>query len=126
SEKVSKMSVKDSLFIRYINKHINDSLLFTMQDKCSKLVGTEIVNERFKQLNAEREKVFLSYFQKIGVEKRIKMNEAETVVPYNGFSFYKIEYKGEIPKALTKAYEKILEMNDETPRKKYEKERERK
>jgi hypothetical protein len=120
SEKVSMMSVKDSSFIRYIDKHINDSLLFTIQDKCSKLLAPDIVNERFKQLNAERQKVFLSYFQKEGVEKQVKMNEAEAVVPYNGFSFYKIEYKGEIPKDLMKAYEKIRELNDEAPRKKYE------
>jgi hypothetical protein len=120
SEKVSMMSVKDSSFTRYIDKHISDSLLFTIQDKCSKLVGTDLVNERFKQLNAERQKVFLSYFQKEGVQKQVKMNEAEAVVPYNGFSLYKIEYKGEVPKDLMKAYEKIRELNDQAPRKRYE------
>jgi hypothetical protein len=83
-------------------------------------MGTDKVNERFKQLNAQREKIFLSYFQKKGVDKQVKMNEAQNVVPYNGFSFYKIEYKGEIPKDLLKAYEKIRELNDEAPRKKYE------
>lgn len=120
SGKVNKMSVKDSLFIRYMDKRINDSMLFTIQDKCRSLVGVDIVNEHFKQLNAEREKTFLSYFKKEEVQERVKMNDADNVIPYNGFSFYKIEYKGEIPKALTKAYEKIQKMNDEAPRKKYE------
>jgi hypothetical protein len=119
SETVSRMSVKDSSLIRYIDTHTKDSLLFTMQDKCSRLVGAEIVNERFKELNSERKKVFLSYFQKEHVEDRVNMKEADNIVPYNGFSFYKIEYKGEIPKELEKAYDKIRELNDEAPRKKY-------
>jgi hypothetical protein len=30
-------------------------------------------------------------------------------VPYNGFSFYKIVYKGEIPESLKKAYSQMNE-----------------
>jgi len=124
SDKVNKMSVKDSLFIRYVNKHIRDTaLLFTMQDKCSKLIGSTVIDNRFKQLNKEREHAFISCFQKNRVESRVKIQAAENTIPYNGFSFYKIEYKGELPKSLTKAYQKIQELDDIGPRKKYEKER---
>lgn len=37
--------------------------------------------------------------------------------------FYKIDYDGEYPKALLKAYEKIEELNDQPPRKKFKKDR---
>ena len=62
-------------------------------------------------------------FKKKGVENRIKIYTAENNIPYNGFSFYKIVYKGELPAALTKAYRKMNGLNNEAPRKKYKKER---
>lgn len=122
SAEVNTMSVKDSLFILYVNKHVNDTLLFTMQDKCSKLIGSTLVNSRFKQLNTDRENAFRFCFKKNDVQSRVKIETAENTIPYNGFSFYKIEYKGALPKSLTKAYEKLQDMNDEAPRKKYERE----
>ena len=122
SEKVNTMSVKDSLFILYLNKHVSDTMLFTMQDKCSKLIGSTLVNSRFKQLNTDRENAFRFCFKKNDVQNRVKIETAENTIPYNGFSFYKIEYKGELPKSLTKAYEKLQDLNDEAPRKKYERE----
>jgi hypothetical protein len=57
------------------------------------------------------------------VDKQIKISKGEYVIPYNGFSFYKIEYKGEIPDALIKAYKEMNELNNEAPRKKYKQER---
>lgn len=123
SEKVNKMSVKDSLFIRYVNKHISDTtMLFTIQDKCSRMMGSTFINACFKQLNTERENAFRFCFKKKEVQARVKIETEENTIPYNGFSFYKIEYKGELPKSLTKAYEKLQELNDEAPRKKYERE----
>jgi hypothetical protein len=122
SGKVNTMSVKDSLFIRYVNKHVSDTTLFTMQDKCSNLVGTTLVNTRFKQLNTDRESAFRFCFLKNNMQNRVQIQAAENTIPYNGFSFYKIEYKGQLPKSLTKAYEKLQELNDEAPRKKYERE----
>jgi Domain of Unknown Function (DUF748) len=122
SEKVNNMSIKDSLFIEYVNKQVSDTLLFTMQDKCSKLVGSTLVNARFKKLNADRESAFRFCFKKKEVQSRIQMHVGENTIPYNGFSFYKIEYTGELPKSLTKAYEKLQELNDEAPRKKYKRE----
>ena len=123
SLKVDKMSVKDSLFVNYLNKKVNNKMLFTIQEKCNKYLGPDIVNAKFKQLNTEREDAFMFHFKQKGVQNRVKMYTSKNIVPYNGFSFYKIVYKGELPKALLKAYRKMNELNDEAPRKKFEKER---
>ena len=49
----------------------------------------------------------------------------KNVIPYNGFSFYKIDYKGELPKSLTRAYTRIDKLNERDLRKKFEKKREK-
>jgi len=123
SSKVDKMSVKDPDFDKYLNNQASDSLLFTQQEKCSEFVGLTFINAKFKQLTKAREEVFLAYFKKKDIEKRVKIYAAENVVPYNGFSFYKIAYKGEFPESLVKAYQEMDELNHEAPRKRFEKER---
>ena len=120
---VDKMSVKDSKFVQYLDKMVKDSLLFTIQDKCASFLDTSIVNNKFNQLNKERKNVFLAFFRDRDVEKRIRISEGENVIPYNGFSFYKIEYKGIYPESILRAYRKLDEYNNETPRKKYRIER---
>ena len=72
SIKVDKMSVKDSLFVHYLNKQINDSLVFTIQEKCTRIIDSAIINTRFEQLNKERERAFITYFKKREVEKQSK------------------------------------------------------
>jgi hypothetical protein len=123
SLKVDKMSVKDSLFVHYLNKKVGGNMLFTIQEKCNKFIGSAIVNAKFKQLNKEREDSFISQFKKKGVQNRVKIYTGENNTPYNGFSFYKILYKGEIPESLIKAYRKMNELNDEAPRKKFKNDR---
>jgi hypothetical protein len=123
SLKVDKMSVKDSLFVHYLNKKVGGNMLFTIQEKCNKFIGSAIVNAKFKQLNKEREDAFISQFKQKGVQNRLKIYPGENIIPYNGFSYYKITYKGEIPEALTKAYRKMNELNDEAPRKKFKNDR---
>ncbi len=123
ADKVEKMSVKDAGFISYLNKQTADSMLFTTQDKCSRLLGATIVEARYNQLNKERETVFLSYFKDTDVKKRIKITADQEVIPYNGFSFYKILYNGEFPEKLIDAYIKMNELNDRAPRNLFQKER---
>ena len=123
SDKVDKMSVKDSLFTLYLNKHEKDSLVFTVQEKCTSIIDSAFVNTKFDQLNKERENAFIHYFKIKGVDNRVKILKGENVIPYNGFSFYKIEYKGEFPEFLLKAYQKMNELNNEAPRKKFKQER---
>ncbi|HEY5593481.1 MAG TPA: hypothetical protein VIK55_21005, partial [Paludibacter sp.] len=123
SVNVDKMSVKNAVFINYLNKHIKDSLLFTIQDKCAMFVDSSLVNSKFNHLNKERENTFMSFFKSRNVEKRIKISVGENVIPYNDFSFYKITYKGEYPESILRSYRKLDEYNNEAPRKKYRIER---
>ncbi len=121
-ETVEEMSVKDKEFVRYLNRQTADSMLFTVQDKCNRLVG-EMVDSKYIQLNKEREAAFLAYFKDKNVEKRIKISADQNVIPYNGFSFYKMQYKGEFPDELMKAYMKMNELNDRAPRNLFKNER---
>ncbi len=41
SIEVDKMSVKESNFLRYLNKQVDTTALFTVQDKCKALLVTE-------------------------------------------------------------------------------------
>jgi hypothetical protein len=120
---VDNMSVKDSLFVHFLNKKVDDSMLFTIQEKCNKYVGSDIINAKFKELNKVRENAFMLEFKKKGLENRVKIFTAENNIPYNGFSFYKIEYKGQLPKDLIKAYQQMYEFDNEVPRKRFKKER---
>jgi len=122
---VEKMSIKDDLFVQYLNKQVRDTMLFTMQEKCNKYVGSAIIIAKLKQLNNERKNVFISQFKKNNIENRVKLYAYENYIPYNGFSFYKIDYNGKFPKSLVKAYWQMNELNNESPRKKFEKEREK-
>jgi hypothetical protein len=123
SLKVDKMSVKDSLFVQFLNNQISDSLLFTLQDKCLNFIGTSFINAKFGQLNKARADAFLEHFKEKKIEGRVKIFPGINNTPYNGFSFYKIIYKGEFPESLIKAYRQMDDLNNYTPRKKYEEKR---
>jgi hypothetical protein len=122
-EKIDHMSVKDSLFVDYLNHHLKDSLVFTIQQKCYSIIDSSHVNQQFRKLLTKREESFLDNFKKYKVDDRVKMAKSELVVPYNGFSFYKIDYKGEYPENLIKAYKQINDLNSKSPRKKFKEER---
>jgi hypothetical protein len=123
SLRVDNLSVKDSIFVHYLNKNFNGNMLFTIQEKCTRYIGSALVETRFKQLIKEREAAFLFLFKNKGVENRVRFNPVESTIPYNGFSFYKIVYKGEFPEAIIQAYRKMNELNDEAPRKKFKEDR---
>lgn len=120
---VDEMSVKDSSFISFLNKQVHDPLLFTIQDKCNSLLGSAFIKGRFNQLNKDRKIAFMSYFKKKTVGNRVKIHIGENNIPYNGFSFFKIVYKGEFPESLIKAYRKMIKLNNSAPRKRFLKER---
>jgi hypothetical protein len=124
-EDVNKMSVKDLLFVKYLNFQTNDSMLFTIQDKCNRLIGETFINTKYNQLNKERKIAFISYFKAKNVDKRIRISADQNVIPYNGFSFYKISYIGVFPESLMKAYRKMNELNEQAPRNLFKKERRR-
>jgi len=107
SLKVENMPVKDSLFVKFLNKQVHDSMLYTIQAKCNSFVGLSVINAKFEQLNKKREDTFLLHFKKEGMENRVKIYKAENEIPYNGFSFYKIVNNGELPKSLIRAYQQM-------------------
>lgn len=123
SEKVEKMSVKDVLFLRFLNLEVKDPMLFTVQEKCERLIGLKLINERLSQLNKDREAMFLSYFIKKEIKTKILFVSAESLIPYNGFSFYKIEYVGSLPRALSRAYRRMDNLNRGVLRKEFRLER---
>jgi hypothetical protein len=105
SLRVEDMSVKDSLFLKFLDKQVHDTMLYTVQEKCIRFVGQAVINSRFEQLKKEREDAFLLQFRKKGVEKHVRIFKEENEIPYNGFSLYKIIYFGELPKSVIKAYQ---------------------
>ena len=117
---IERMSSKDSLFMGYLDKQFNDTMLFTVQEKCLKYIGTELVNAKFNLLIKERERVFMNYFKSNQTEKQIKLMKSSNTHPFNGYSFYKISYDGQVPEELLKAYAKLEELNNEPTRNKYE------
>jgi hypothetical protein len=122
---IDKMHIKDSMLVKHLNKHANGPLIFTIQEKCEKYVGKDIVNAEYNKLMKERERIFRSNFKDVGVNKRVSFTGITNSVPYNGFSYYKIDYKGEFPEKLLNAYNDMHDLNKTKPRKKYEKKREK-
>jgi hypothetical protein len=119
---VSMLAIRDSSFLRYLNARVKDKLLFTLQEKCARLVGTELINSQLKRLNKNRQQIFMDYFKKRSVADRVKLQDIKNTIPFDGFSYYEIYYKGDIPPELLKAYQKMNELNAESPRIKYRKE----
>lgn len=119
SEKISNMSIKETGFENFLDKRIKDNLLFTIQDKCRRLIGEGNIDKMLDRLNDERKKSFLASFVENELENRVHFNAAVSKIPYNGFSFYRIEYNGEVPEFLIEAYDKMKELNHSAPRKKF-------
>lgn len=115
---IEKMSNKDSAFVKYLTK-INKSDVYTVQQKCLNYVGAELVNSKYLKLMKDREKVFKQPFVDNGTIKQVKILASENTIPFNGFSFYKIKYNGEVPASLTAAFDNLKNINDEKPRRKY-------
>ena len=125
SEIVNKMAIKDTLFVQYLNRQVKDSMVFTIQEKCSRIIDDSIINEQLRKLSNEREDALKDYFKKGDLIKRVEFGKTENVIPYNGFSFYLIKYKGGLPEYLIDAYKKMNELNDEAPRDRFKSYRKR-
>ena len=125
SIKISRISSKDASFVKYLNAQLKDSLIYTLQGKCLNLLGAAFVELKFQELNKQRSRVFLSYFKRDGNERRVKLVKGENSIPYNGFSYYKIQYKGSFPNNLLSAYKKMNELNNEDPRADFKKYRQK-
>jgi uncharacterized protein (DUF1697 family) len=120
---VAKMPVKDSLFVRFLDNQSHDTTLYTIQEKCIGFVGSGLIESSYKRLTTDRTNAFLSKFKDKAVERRVKMHAGENTIPYNGFSFYKVRYTGELPSDLIKAHKKMNDLNNEPLRKQFKNER---
>ncbi len=116
---VSRMSVKDPDLVRHISKNLSDTVMFTLHERCINFVGKEVVNNQMKQLVKNRETAFREMFTANGTDSQVRMKATQNDIPFNGFSYFKLDYPGEIPRTLQKAYEKMDDLNNEAPRKKY-------
>jgi hypothetical protein len=123
SLEVSKMSHKDPALVKHISKNLSDTVMFTIQEKCLNFVGNAVVNKSFNHLVKSRTESFLNLFKENGTQDRVKIKASESTIPYNGFSYFQLDYPNGMDDKLREAYEKMQEMNSEKPRKKYLKER---
>lgn len=119
---IDEIPIKDSVFVHYLNKQVGTDMLFTVQDKCLKLVDSNNVNIIYNKLIEDRKKMFLSYFKNEGVVNRVKFKADKDEIPFNGFSFYKINYTGEWPDDLKESYDKMLDLNTKSPRNRFKRE----
>ncbi len=116
---VEYMSIKDSMFVDYLNRHMTDSLVFTVQGKCKSIISNQLVNSRYNALLKAREKEFMRIFKEEGTAARVKLEAPETRTPRSGFSLFRINYKGGLPAELEEAYKELIALNQDNPRKKY-------
>ncbi len=94
-------------------------MLFTIQDKCAVLLNSSMVDAKLNKLYQDRINVFKQFFEDDKNLDRVKIVKGKKVVPFNGYSYFKIEYKGEFPEKLLKAYRRMNLLNNESPRDKY-------
>jgi hypothetical protein len=126
SLKLEYMSVRDSFFVRFLRKTVNaERTLFTIQDQCMAYVGKQAVNAAYARLIKARENAFMGYFRARGVHRQIKLIASTNKIPYNGFSLYSIDYKGELPSNLHKAYNEMNNLDNSPPRHRFKHERRR-
>ena len=123
SVSIDRIYIKDSLFVHYLNTLNGNKMLHTVQDKCANLVGLNRINSLYNKLAIERKNTFMLYFKKEGIESKVIFKPTQHKIPYNGFSFYKIDYKSQWPEELKKAYERIIDLNNKSPRDKFKRER---
>lgn len=119
SAKVEKMSTNDRSFKKFLNSKFRDPAMLTLQERCYKYVGSEIVDTRYKQLISSRESSFMKYFKDNNTSDRIEILKIREEMPVNWFSYYRLNYKGDIPESLSEAFNKLYELNTEPPRRQY-------
>ncbi len=116
SMKVEKLNSKDKTFIRYLNDVVKNPELLTLQEKCYRFIGPETAEKKYMELSEKRREAFLKYFRDNKTENRVDILKVKSMVPYNWFSHYDIKYKGDVPESLSKAFDKLYEINSEPPR----------
>jgi hypothetical protein len=120
---VERINNKDTLFVEFLKKKIKNEQIHTVQEMCTLLIHSEKVNHEFDALSRKRKSAFLAQFIDDKVTSQIQFLKSNSVVPYNGYSFFELDISGEIPPSLLEAYKHINLVNDEKPRLNYIKDR---
>ena len=121
SMKISKTAIKEPGFVNYIEKQYKDSLIYTIQEKCEAYLGNKIVLEKFEKLVQMRKSEIVNALQSKSSANQVIFKTDINTIPPNGFSYFKIGYKGMLPERLISAYDQMNEINERDFRKKYEK-----
>jgi hypothetical protein len=108
---VEGLSVKDPLFMQYLEKHAPSSLYPTRQEACLLLTGESRINNKLEDLRNARRKNFLDLFDE-DLRTRISFAPIESGIPFNGFSEYRVSYNKNIPDSLTEEYQKLADKNE--------------
>ena len=119
SLEVTRMSAKDKAFVKYISRNLSDTVMFTLQEKCVNFVGNKTVNASFTELVNARKASFRQTFTENGTLQQVKISKGRSSIPYNGFSYFRIEYPQGMDDKLRKAYDKMNALNNKMPRKRY-------
>jgi len=122
---IEKMSSKDAAFIKFLDRKVNVHLVFTVQEKCNRLLGKSLVNREYGKMLALRNKVFMDFFEKEKTLKQVKMTSHKNEIPFKGFSYFEVNYVNDFPEYLTEANQDLNELNNRAPRAKYKKFRDR-
>jgi hypothetical protein len=121
SIRVEKMSIKDFSFMHSLRQRsgASDTVLFSIQDKSRNYIGHGKVDSVYSRLLQDRDFDFLKWFVENGTRSRVSVRPSNEGIPFNGFSNFRIVYKGDIPESLRRAYKEMHEINDESFRRKY-------
>jgi hypothetical protein len=94
---ISKISIKDASFRRYIKVMTKDTMDFTAQGKCLKLIGKAQVDNLYAKLLNERKNQIMSFFNDKNIANRVTFEKGVKEIPTTGFSHYLFYYKGDSP-----------------------------
>jgi hypothetical protein len=123
SANIEQLDIRDPSFTTYLNEKAGKDWP-TLQEKCSRVVGAKLVERKLKQLNKQRRDLFLSFFE-VGAAKRVRWLAVKDTVPFNGFSQYRIHFQEELPRKVEEAYEKMNELDSNSPRRRFKAVRDR-
>jgi hypothetical protein len=124
SIEVNRLSIReDKVFFNYLSKGVSDTTMFTLQEKCFNFVGHDLIEKEYKRIIQQRALAFFKVFEEDKTTQFLKIHAAESTTPFNGFSHYKLNYPSDIPNELRRAFQRMEELDNENPRKRYKRQR---
>ena len=118
---VDRINIKDPSLMKFLSAQVTDTSLVTVQERCYRLVGADLVNKEFDKMVKSRSKSVMELFKKEGTNKQVKITSNTDEIPYRGSSYFKVSYKGEFPETLLEANQQLNQFDDHSPRAKYRK-----